>query len=60
MVYNIDDLVGDEDLNIPFAGLPDGKWVVAKPAKAPLNWRIKAAWKVLTGEYDAVKYTGQK
>ncbi len=33
-----------------------GKWVIAKPLSPFLWWRIKDAWKVITGEYQAVKF----
>jgi len=38
----------------------DEQWVVARPT-TPSEWRmrVKAAWGVLIGKYDALKYIGQ-
>jgi hypothetical protein len=58
MIYNIDNLVKDGITTT--RELPDGRWVAAKPMRWPFLWRAKVAWKVLTGEYDALSYTGQK
>lgn len=42
------------------AGLPDGRWVPARPLgfASPLH-RVKAAWLVFTGKADALKWDGQ-
>ena len=37
----------------------NGKWVVARPLKGPFWWRVKDAWRVLTGKCDAVRFYGQ-
>jgi len=31
----------------------DKEWVPARPLIQPLKWRVKDAWKVLTGKADA-------
>jgi hypothetical protein len=43
-------------------GLPDGRWVAARP----LAWqglsfrrRLRAAWMVFTGRWDALRWEGQ-
>lgn len=42
------------------AGLPDGRWVPARPLGFySLGSRLKAAWLVFTGEADAVLWPGQ-
>lgn len=33
--------------------LINGKYVPARPYGGPFSWRVKAAWKVLTGKADA-------
>ena len=38
----------------------DGKYVPARPLLDPWSWRIKHAWGVLTGKYDAVKWPGNQ
>lgn len=37
----------------------DGKWVVARPLSFGFLSRLKDAWGVLIGKYDAVKYYKQ-
>lgn len=37
----------------------DGKWVIAKSLKGRLVQRIKDAWRVVTGEADAVMFYKQ-
>lgn len=42
------------------AGLPDGRWVPARPLGfASFTQRIKAAWLVFTGKADALTWPGQ-
>jgi hypothetical protein len=42
------------------AGLPDGRWVPARPLPwESLGGRFKAAWLVFTGRADAVTWPGQ-
>lgn len=42
------------------AGLPDGRWVPARPHGFSSIWyRIKAAWLVWTGRADALIWPGQ-
>jgi len=42
------------------AGLPDGRWVAARPVGfMSLHSRLKATWLVFTGQADALKWTGQ-
>jgi hypothetical protein len=31
-------------------------WVISKAVIAPLIWRIRDAWGVVTGKYEAVKF----
>jgi len=41
-------------------GLPDGRWVEARPMGFfSLRRRLLAAWLVLTGRADALTWTGQ-
>lgn len=57
MIYNADAL---RNLNWPQAGLKDGRYVLARPIRfAPLLHRIRVAWGVFTGKYDALKWTEQ-
>lgn len=37
-------------------GNPQGPYVPARPHDGPLIWRIKAAWGVLIGKYDALDW----
>lgn len=55
MIYNADSLRKDW----PQAWLKDGRWVLARPLSGPFVWRLKAAWGVLVGRYDALKWTDQ-
>ena len=42
------------------AGLPDGRWVPARPLGGGWRFqRIKAAWLVFTGQADALTWPGQ-
>lgn len=44
----------------PEAGLPDGRWVVARPETCGPWWRrFKLAWMVFTGRYDALRWIDQ-
>lgn len=38
----------------------NGKWVPARPWKAPFTWRCRAAWLVLLGKADAVVWPGEQ
>lgn len=41
----------------------DGRWVCARPltmGRWCLLWRIKLAWRVFTGRYDALLWIGQE
>ena len=50
MAYFVDSLM-DTKVNI------DDKWYVARPyPHFPFLWRIKDAWRVLTGKCDAVYF----
>lgn len=44
-----------------YAGLPDGRWVPARPLpwESSIFGRFKAAWLVFTGRADAVTWPGQ-
>lgn len=40
----------------------DGRWIPARPeghSMRPLSYRIKTAWRVFTGELDALEWTEQ-
>ncbi len=44
----------------PEAGLPDGRWVAARPlSMGSLLTRLKLAWGVFTGKYDALRWIEQ-
>ena len=55
MIYRADDLAK----NWPQVGPIDGQWVLARPLSGPFWWRVVAAWRVLTGELDALRWTKQ-
>jgi len=43
-------------------GLPDGRYVAARPMGWPgyaLRLRLRLAWAVFTGRYDALRWTEQ-
>lgn len=54
MIYNADSLCKDW----PLAFFKD-RWVLARPISGPFIWRLKAAWLVLIGKCDALKWTDQ-
>ena len=38
----------------------DGRWVIARPVALPsLRQRIVIAWRVFTGQWDALKWDGE-
>lgn len=44
------------------AGLPDGRWVAARPygwQGLSVKARLRAAWMVFTGRWDALRWEGQ-
>ena len=42
------------------AGLPDGRWVPARPYGGHWRWsRLRATWLVFTGRADALTWPGQ-
>ncbi len=46
--------------NWPTAGLPDGRWVAARPEPFyAIGRRWRAAWLVFTGRADAIVWSGQ-
>jgi len=58
MVYNADDLKKWDCQ----AEIEEGRWVSARPINyrhAPILHRIKVAWRVFRGKYDALEWTGQ-
>lgn len=61
MIYNADELAKSVMKgNWPFAGLKDGRWVLARPISGTFRFeKLKAAWEVLRGRADALKWTGQ-
>jgi hypothetical protein len=59
MIYNADDLV-NQAKNWPQAGLKDGRYVLARPLSGTFRFeQLKAAWEVLRGRADALKWTEQ-
>lgn len=49
-----------KNLNNVQAGLPDGRWVPARPyGFQSWRYRIKATWLVWTGQADAIIWPGQ-
>ena len=58
-VYSIDEIINDPNhiLKSNQVGLSNGKWVVAKSEPSFFWFRVKCAWKVLTGEYDCIRYS---
>lgn len=45
------------------AGLPDGRWVAARPIGwqgLSLSTRLRCAWMVFTGRWDALRWEGQE
>jgi hypothetical protein len=45
----------------PTAGLPDGRWVPARPIGfQSLRYRVRATWLVWTGRADALIWPGQQ
>jgi len=55
MIYNADELASDW----PKTHI-DKRWVLARPLSGPLVWRIKAAYGVLIGKYDALRWYRQE
>jgi hypothetical protein len=46
--------------NWPQCGLKDGRYVLARPISGTFRFeKLKAAWEVLRGRADALKWTGQ-
>jgi len=57
-VINADNLV--VMANETKTGLPDGRWVAARPIGMDgLLWRLRCAWRVFTGKCDVLKWTDQ-
>ena len=54
MARYIDSIKNDPETNIMVAGKE--KWVISKEIIPPLNWRIRDAWGVLIGKYEAFKF----
>jgi len=55
MVYRVEDvakMVAHEACEI------GGLWMPARPLDGPWIWRVKAAWGVLRGRYDAIVWPG--
>lgn len=42
--------------NWPTAAQIGNCWVPARPLRAPFVWRVRLAWGVLTGKYDALRW----
>lgn len=53
--YRVESIVSGD---WPQAGLPDGRWVRARPLTYWGWHRIRSAWLVLTGRCDAVWWEG--
>ncbi len=65
-VHNIDRIIAEARSGSGCQrGLADGRWVAARPvswqASGPYAWwlRAKVAYRVFTGRYDALEWTGQ-
>lgn len=59
MNYNADTLVAQAK-EWPHAGLPDGRWVLARPESGSFRFeKLKAAWEVFRGRADALLWTEQ-
>jgi hypothetical protein len=61
--YQLDKLCVSRPSKIPApeAGLPDGRWVKARPLPYPglrLLTRLKRAWMVFTGQADVLLWEG--
>ena len=35
------------------------RWLTARPIIGPLWWRMKDAWGVITGKYDAIEFVSE-
>lgn len=53
MAYRADEIKNGPDACIK------GVWVLARPVISCLKHRIKDAWGVLMGKYDAIQWRGQ-
>jgi len=59
-VWRLSRLVDYANKGECLAGLPDGRWVPARPLGfASLGQRFKAGWLVFSGQADALKWDGQ-
>ena len=57
MIYNADNLSRNWDCETQ---LSDGAWVLARPMRCASLWvRLRVAWGVFIGRYDALSWTGQ-
>lgn len=54
-LYKLDELRAIES---PTREIEPDRWVLARPCDGAFLWRVKAAWKVLTGEADAFTWPG--
>jgi hypothetical protein len=54
MAYLVEQIVSRD---WPQAGMKNGSWVKARPLTGPFLWRLRDAWGVLIGKYDAVVWT---
>lgn len=60
MTYNADKLCEDACNGVPQVGLPDGRWVMARPlGLTGIRYRLRLAWDVFTGKADALYWTEQ-
>lgn len=56
-------LYSTEDFQTESSAFVDGKYVCARPVtmgRLCLRWRLKLAWRVFVGKYDAVFWVGQE
>lgn len=59
-IYLLEELT-PEQVNSTQTEASPGKWCPARPLGYPSFWsRIKLAWGVFTGKYDAVKWPGNQ
>lgn len=60
-VYNADQ-IADTEYPWPKARIKGDRWVLARPCHyRAMHWweRLVTAWRVFTGRYDALHWTGQ-
>ena len=60
-IWTLGDLTRWASEGTVMAGLPDGRWVIARPAGLySLRNRVRAAWLAFTGKADVVTWEGDQ